>query len=257
MHAIRDCGWVSVLWAVSPLRMQPLKQGENCSIVDWFEKIRACPQHEVHAIFATIAWVCWYARNLLIFQNKVLSHVECLGIATRAQWIRPTCSLIQKPSSTRLECNEEGVCKVATNAAFNVGRGVGVGAVLKQGDGSLLGCRFGFSAGAFTVIEGEAIALLEGLKLCREKGVMDVIAETDCQQLYWKLARHENDLSYLGDTLREIFELTSSFRRVTFSWTPREGNSIADKLALFALSSLINVSSFEVLPSVLNFVSLV
>ncbi|XP_057808417.1 uncharacterized protein LOC131022890 [Salvia miltiorrhiza] len=230
----------------------PVVQGLEFSIVEWFDKIRSCPHHEVHALFASLAWACWYARNLLVFQNKELSHIDCLRIAERALWSKPICVAAPHHSAPTLSNEGEGVCKIASDAAMKEGSGVGIGAVLRQEEGQLMGCRFGFLRGAFSVVEGEALALLEGLKLCREKGVREVIAETDCQQLYWMLARHDRDLSYLGDTLEEIHLLKGSFQRLAFSWTPREGNSTADSLASFALNSLCCLSSFNVLPVAVN-----
>ncbi|XP_057789594.1 uncharacterized protein LOC131006452 [Salvia miltiorrhiza] len=229
-HALRDCGWVSTLWAVSPIRLQPMAQGMEFPIVEWFDKIRSCPHNE----------------------NKELSHIDVLRIAERALWSKPLCAAAPNHSTPTLSNEGEGVCKIASDAAMKEGSGVGIGAVLRQEDGLLMGCRFGFMRGAFSVVEGEALALLEGLKLCRDKGVREVIAETDCQQLYWMLARQDRDLSYLGDTLEKIHLLKGSFRRLAFSWTPREGNSTADSLASFALSSLCCLSSFDVLPAVVN-----
>ncbi|XP_057793399.1 uncharacterized protein LOC131010022 [Salvia miltiorrhiza] len=225
-HALRDCGWVSTLWAVSPIRLQPVTQGMEFSIVEWFDKIRSCPHNEVHALFASLAWACWYARNLLVFQNKELSHIDCLRIAERALWSKPICAAAPHHSAPTLNNEGEGVCKIASDAALKEGSGVGIGAVLRQEDGQLMGCR--------------------------EKGVREVFAETDCQQLYWMLARQDRDLSYLGDTLEEIHLLKGSFQRLAFSWTPREGNSTADSLASFALSSLCCLSSFDVLPAAVN-----
>ncbi|XP_057811890.1 uncharacterized protein LOC131026138 [Salvia miltiorrhiza] len=202
----RRCG-------LSEETLQPLEQEE--SIVHWFEKIRACPQREVHALFATLAWT--------------IRH-----------------------SAASLDCDGDSVCKVTSDAALRVGVGAGLGAVVKRGDGAMLGCRFGFKSGVFSALEGEAFALLEGLILRREKGVREVIAETDCQHLYWMLARKDRDLSYLGDTLDKIQELKSQFHRLDFSWTPREGNSIADSIACFALSSLSCFSSHDVIPAGVN-----
>ncbi|XP_057790295.1 uncharacterized protein LOC131007151 [Salvia miltiorrhiza] len=182
-HALRDCAGV---W----------------SIVEWFEKIRSSPHPEVHAQFATIACSAWYARNLLFFQHKELSHIECLGVTSRAQQ-----GSFQQHLPLKLECCREGQMKVSCDAALGADKGAGVGVVLWDSAGGLKSCRYGFVQGEFPVIEGEAMAILEGLHLCRERGITDAIFETDNQLLYWLLIKRENDLSYLGDTLRAIFEM--------------------------------------------------
>ncbi|XP_057787519.1 uncharacterized protein LOC131004775 [Salvia miltiorrhiza] len=124
--------------------------------------------------------------------------------------------------------------------------------VLKDAQGSVLGCRFGFQPGVFTAVEGEAMATLEGIVLCREIEVQDIIFETDCQELYWLLVKRETDLSYLGVTVEKIYREVVSFRHIAFSWTEREGNSIADGLARFALQNFSPLSSSRVLPSFVN-----
>ncbi|XP_057802954.1 uncharacterized protein LOC131018247 [Salvia miltiorrhiza] len=255
-HALRDCEWVRYLWAMSPLRLRPLDQDASCSIVEWFDKIRCNPQREVHSLFAALAWSCWYARNLLVFQHKELSHLECLAVANRAIWVAPNRSVGPRQRATHIDCNSEFDAKISTDVAVDLGKGIGIGAVLTSGNGNVVGCRFGFQRGAYTVVEGEALAMIEGLKFCQERGVDNIIAETDCQQLYWKVVRHEEDLSYLGDSLRVIDELSRSFRRVSFSWTPREGNSVADKVASFALNSFSPMLSSVSLPFAVNSVGL-
>ncbi|XP_057811869.1 uncharacterized protein LOC131026118 [Salvia miltiorrhiza] len=182
-HALRDCSWVGVLWAVSPLRIQPLSNGDLCDIPTWFEKIRSLPSREVHALFATLVWTAWFARNMFLFQNKAFSHVECLAIANRALWHNPSNSAgtRQGTDATPLFCCSEEEVKVSSDAAVNLGVGIGLGAVLTDKHGSVLGCRYGSRNGAFTVVEGEALAMLEGLKFCRDRGLLDIIVETDCQ----------------------------------------------------------------------------
>ncbi|XP_057775116.1 uncharacterized protein LOC130994098 [Salvia miltiorrhiza] len=251
-HALRDCSWVRVLWAVSPIRIQPLGPEEVCSIPAWFEKIRSLPYREVHGLFASLAWATWFTRNMLLFQQKEFSHIECLTFANRALWQNPSSTQIQNQGATRRFCCGDEEIKINSDTAIKVGMKIGIGSVLTNREGTILGCRFGSKCGAFTVVEGETLAMVEGLKLCRDRGMQDIIAETDCQTLYWLLVRNEADMSYLGDTLIQIHSMKRLFRSLVFSWTPREGNSIADRLANFALLSSSPFVSFGVLPYDVN-----
>ncbi|XP_057811696.1 uncharacterized protein LOC131025934 [Salvia miltiorrhiza] len=249
-HALRDCAWSEVLWRVSPLRLQPLNG--DCSMMDWFGKIRNSTHREVHSIFATLTWSIWFARNLLIFQQKDMSHLDCLAIASRALWSTPLRESLPNQLSLSTDFCRPGQLKASSDAVLSVGKGFGIGVVLRDKDDDIKGCRFGFVKGAFSVIEGEAFAMLEGLRLCREQGDSDVIFETDSQVLYWLLIKKKNDMSYLGDTLRAIQEILVSFHHFAFSWTPREGNVAADKLADFALCNGLPLSSVRVLPDAVN-----
>ncbi|XP_057786478.1 uncharacterized protein LOC131003926 [Salvia miltiorrhiza] len=180
--------------------------------------------------------------------------MDCLAIANRALCSSSVSVQTQQQQATHLECTGTDMFKISSDVAVDQNKGIGIGAVLVDGDGLVVACRYGFKQGMFTVVEGEALAMVEGLKLCHERGSINIIAETDCQQLYWLLQRQETDLSYLGDTLREISEMKRNFQSLAFSWTPREGNAIADRLASVALSSFSPLSSSLGLPFDVNYV---
>ncbi|XP_057808441.1 uncharacterized protein LOC131022916 [Salvia miltiorrhiza] len=223
-HALRDCPWVAFLWETSPLRLPPLNSTEFCSIKEWIDRIRLVPNKEVHQTFANLAWTIWYSRNLLLFQDKSLTHFDCFKISQRAIWMNQLAPPKWVPNLPRFSVAE----------------------ILRSG----------FLAGAFTVEEGEARAILEGLRLCAEKGFTKAILETDCQLLYWRLCKREDDFSYLGNTLRQIYTLMDSFVQIQFSWAPRSENSFADSLAKHALHDRFSLVSAEALPFVLNFTGL-
>ncbi|XP_057793070.1 uncharacterized protein LOC131009676 [Salvia miltiorrhiza] len=237
---------------MSPLRLQPLESEDPCSIIVWFEKVKEIRQTEVHAMFAAIAWSTWYARNLLVFQGKELTHGDCLNVAQRAIWtITPVCSPTQS-HPPRLMVSRDGQMKVSCDAALRDGKGSGFGCVLHNVDDVFLGCRYGFRSGAYTCLEDEAMAVFEGIQLCVEQGIRDVIIETDNQTLFWMLHKRDSDLSYLGDTLKKFFEAVDTIPLVAFSWTPREGNAMADRIASFAIDNSVLPVSSSSLPAVLN-----
>ncbi|XP_057786115.1 uncharacterized protein LOC131003602 [Salvia miltiorrhiza] len=126
------------------------------------------------------------------------------------------------------------------------------GVVISDAEGKKAGCCYGFRPGAVSVMEGEATAVLEGVRLCTEKGLSDVIIEMDCQRLYWSLVNKKSDPSYLGTTLDIIWSAAMALQRCSFSWTSREGNEDADCLAKYALCNRLAPSSVEVFPFLLN-----
>ncbi|XP_057771132.1 uncharacterized protein LOC130990924 [Salvia miltiorrhiza] len=199
-HALRDCPWVSFFWESLVLRIQPLPPDGLISLEDWFERIRQNPQKEVHQSFASLLWSLWYARNLLVFQGKVLSHEECVGVAQRAIWTRRVCLGWAAAKPVTLLCNQVLQLKISCDAALDGVAGMGFGVAISNGDGEMEGCRYGYRQGVFSALEGEAIAVLEGLLLCKERGISSVILETDCQSLFWRLSKRDTDLSYVVDT---------------------------------------------------------
>ncbi|XP_057789218.1 uncharacterized protein LOC131006089 [Salvia miltiorrhiza] len=251
-HALRDCPWATFLWESSPIRLQPTNPRAPWSLVEWIGKIREVPEKEVHCLFASVLWTCWYARNLLVFQNKILSHSDCLVIAERATLSNPLSSSMVSSKPTRVDCSRAAQVKINCDAGVGSGAGAGLGIALCDVENNQVGFRMGFLKGVFTVEEGEAHAVLEGLSFSVEKGFTDIIVETDCQRLFWRLHNHEDDLSLLGDILKEIYSIVDSLNQVEFSWCPREDNCVVDSLANYAFVSRSGFISSNVWPLSVN-----
>ncbi|XP_057803430.1 uncharacterized protein LOC131018740 [Salvia miltiorrhiza] len=249
-HVIMECKWASFLWAVSPLQLPTILPDERRSFSDWLQVIRNLPHKEIHNTFANIAWTIWFSRNMLLFQGKDISHVDCLLLAKRVVWTKSISDSSPQLPPTSLACCHPNQVKVWCDAALDPNSGLGSGVLLKDFAGAIIGCRYGFIHGIFLPVEAEAIAISEGIVLCQERRCEDVILETDCQSLFWSLRKHEHDFSYLGKTLKVIHTAAQTFRTHAFSWTPREGNAIADKLAKFALCNRVAKVSVESLPHV-------
>ncbi|XP_057803560.1 uncharacterized protein LOC131018883 [Salvia miltiorrhiza] len=218
-HVLRDCPWASFVWETSPLRLQPAPASGFCSTADWFDSIRQIPHGEAHKTFANLAWAIWFSRNLLVFQNKEISHLECLATAQRASWTKVISPTVGAAKSLTMVCRREQQVKISCDASVVEGVGVGFGVVTTDKEGVVLNCCFGFMVGVFSALEGEAKAVWE-----------------------------DPDPSYFGDTLSNILSLAAMLRLCGFSWIPREGNAIADRLAKFASVNRSVFTSSDVLP---------
>ncbi|XP_057770772.1 uncharacterized protein LOC130990568 [Salvia miltiorrhiza] len=182
-HALRDCSWARFLWEVSPLCLTHFDGDELWDIPSWFEKIQRIPQKEHHSTFANIAWVIWFARNMLTFQEREFSHVDCLLMAQRATCTKRVCESPSRSPPTKRECTRRDQVKVWSDVAVELNVGLGFGVIMKDGEGKFLGCRHGFRYGMFTEVEAEAVGVMEAFNFYREKGVSDAIVEMDCLPL--------------------------------------------------------------------------
>ncbi|XP_057779807.1 uncharacterized protein LOC130998407 [Salvia miltiorrhiza] len=200
-----------------PLCASNLWQVMISPITTWFDRIRQNPVKEVHSLFASIAWACWYSQNLLIFQDKSLSHVDCLAIAHRAACSKSLPDHLPLTRNLTLNCSRDSQLKINCDAAIDVGRGLGFGVVSMNKDGMLVVGRQAFIPGFYSAEEGEARAILEGLIMCKDKGFEDIIIETNCQSLFWRFQNRKEDRSYLGDTVDKILRLATSFGCCSFS----------------------------------------
>ncbi|XP_057811840.1 uncharacterized protein LOC131026083 [Salvia miltiorrhiza] len=196
------------------------------------------------------AWAsfCWEASPLRL---NLLPH-KLVATAQRAVWTKSVLVQQNHEPLSRLIHIREGQIKVSCDAAFKAGLGVGVGVVFSASSGDVVGCFYGFFPGAVTVEEGEALAALESIHACVDRGFSDIILHTDCQNLFWRLHNHVLDPSYVSDTTAKILRLSDSFTRCEFRWTPRDENAMADCLAKFALSSHVSPVFLDSFPNVSN-----
>ncbi len=77
----------------------------------------------------------------------------------------------------------------------------------------------------------EALACRDGIQLAREKGVLRIQVETDCQELtkLWKQGGSQR--SHVASIISDAIELSSGFHGFTLLYTPRSCNHVAHVLA--------------------------
>ncbi|KAK4413834.1 hypothetical protein Salat_2796200 [Sesamum alatum] len=89
----------------------------------------------------------------------------------------------------------------------------------------------------------ELLAASAAVDLAREKEWLHVIIEGDCLSIINKLATDGKDFSVLGNLVDDIKKKASHFSSCQFSFTKREANSAAHRLAR-AANSRTNASHF-------------
>lgn len=86
-----------------------------------------------------------------------------------------------------------------------------------------------------SALTAEGLALREAVRSCANLGLTTVAFEADSTQLI-KAVNMEECPTELYGVLSDIFSYVSAFDFVSFSWIPRERNSLADTLAKNALN---------------------
>jgi ribonuclease HI len=105
------------------------------------------------------------------------------------------------------------------------------GAVLRDVDGRFKGGRARWHPHGLDALMMEALACRDGIQLAREKGVLRIQVETDCQELtkLWKQGGSQR--SHVASIISDAIELSSSFHGFTLLYTPRSCNHVAHVLA--------------------------
>lgn len=77
----------------------------------------------------------------------------------------------------------------------------------------------------------EALACRGGLILALELGVPNIVVETDCEELVQLWSMRSSQRSAVFGVLEEIFGLSLSFQRFSFTFANRVCNKVAHGLA--------------------------
>ena len=143
------------------------------------------------------------ARSILEEYHKAAVMVRDKGKSVRVptQWVRPTGESL----------------KLNFDAAFKEGEMVGMGVVLRDGEGEVLMAMCASWKGKCAIHEGEAMAAKQGTKIAMEAGFLQFVLETDCVMVFEALKRGKREASPFGLLLHDIFILLSQCGTVSFN----------------------------------------
>ena len=158
------------------------------------------------------------------FHSKILdsnTHLHRQNHCTQQHWVSPPANLVK--------INFDG-------AVFSKDNFSGVGAVIRDENGLVLGLCTKHLPQAYSAVEVEALAATTALALAKDLGVTRVILEGDSLVVIKALREEKQLLSPTGLLLEDVRMLSQSFQKLLYSHTKREGNSIAHNLARYANS---------------------
>ena len=121
-------------------------------------------------------------------------------------------------------------------AVFSKDKFSGVGAVIRDENGLVLGSCSKHLPQAYSAVEVEALAAATALALAEDLGMQRVILEGDSLVIIKALREEEQFFSPVGLLLEDVRMLSLSFQQLLYSHTKREGNSVAHNLARYANS---------------------
>jgi len=134
-----------------------------------------------------------------------------------------------KPQFSSIKCNVDATI-------FNGNSAMGYGICFCDSSGSLLFGKSDYKYLSVTVLEAEAIGLLESLKLAISKDLHNVVFETDNKLLVDLLQKSNLSLNEIGDLVSECKILLISKPDYVVSFVRRQANRIAHNIARAALS---------------------
>ncbi|MBA0749337.1 hypothetical protein Gogos_003282 [Gossypium gossypioides] len=113
---------------------------------------------------------------------------------------------------------------------------VGIGIIVRDHDGFVLGGRAIFLDDKMDIEWAEAEALRESIMWASNNNVTRVVFETDCVSLVNQFKSRWEDISIFGFQLKEIFGLLESFIDVKIEWVAHSSNRVVDSLCKLAIN---------------------
>ena len=121
-------------------------------------------------------------------------------------------------------------------AVFSKDNLSGLGAVIRDEYGLVLGSCSKLLPQAYSAMVVEALAAATALALAEDLGMTRVILEGDSLVIINALREEEQILSPIGLLLEDVRMLSISFQKLLYSHTKREGNSVAHNLTRYTNS---------------------
>jgi ribonuclease HI len=223
---------------------------------DIIHSICSVEDNSTAGLFAMMIWVLWNNRN-----NKVWSDISepgrSLGLKSKYLWddwhmVQEQQHVLhhseqqqqrltwEKPMSGWYKCNIDAAFHQAINKTST-------GWCLRDHLGRFILAETTWMVGSCSIVEGESIALLEALKVMRQRGISQVIFETDSKSVVDAIHHFHGGSSEFSVIISNINNILSCNPNFMVKFIRRQANMVAHTLARAAISWS-SRCTFETLP---------
>ena len=121
----------------------------------------------------------------------------------------------------------------------------GVGVIIRNEKGEVMGTMTAKGPGVTDSMEVEALACRRALEFAVDIGITELVIEGDCAQVISTITSNQFSLSQLGHVFEDIQVLISSLRWAEVHWVNRSANLVAHSLARNAKDAVDDVIWLE------------
>ena len=192
---------------------------------------------------AYISWSIWFKRNAVRTGSPSLPHSMIhANTIERLQEFQQVQDRISTPLQSQMTVHWSpppiSWCKANFDGAiFQELGAAGLGVVIRDHEGSVIGALFERIALPPSVEDVEALAGRRAIAFAKEIGLQEVIFEGDAEIIINSLFTDGECMAHFGHLIKDSRQLAASLRAFTFSHVKEKGNSVADKLAKLARES--------------------
>ncbi|CAN1779651.1 Putative ribonuclease H protein At1g65750 [Linum perenne] len=251
-HLFFDCQFAEDCWLAADLvnKINDFRLA-GASFDDRLQSFLRYPVEEIRTKVATVLWGLWKERNRRVWSNEACTARTATHLALDdvANWIAAQSSNTAPARPVHPACGKwhappAGSLKRNTDVGFLATENkMGIGIVLRDSDGQVLGYKQQYGIGQWTPREGEAAALLIAMRWVAEEGHTDVIFESDAEVIRNALTDPEEDLSEFGCLIAQCRDFLQSFPHFRVQVVRRNRNQIAHLLARQSFSLDVSLTS--------------
>ena len=193
-------------------------------------------------LFSVTAWLIWTQRNQVRL-NKPSCNPHLISSLAK-EWLQEFLALNPHPPShqTALPLRQKWkppqhrLVKInCDRARFTTENRAGIGVVIHDSEGMVLGSLSKQISQAYSPLEIEAMAVTTAVQFVLDLGFQHAILETDSLVLVKALRDDIEFLSAVGLVLDEIRIMVNLFNELHYSRVNRDGNIVAHKLTYHAI----------------------
>ncbi|CAJ2673653.1 unnamed protein product [Trifolium pratense] len=243
-HVFLDCEWTKQVWFASSLNLN-LGQNQITDVYDWIRYMINNTNKECIEQITAIIYGIWYARNMLVFQEKLLPPQEISSIATKQlqeYQLHGFEQEIHEPQVRTKSCSNDiswspplkGTLKINVDAHLSSDGHWSTGLVLRRVDGSTVGVATRTHDGAMDTVTGEARGLLDAIEWIEKMGERNVIFELDSQVVVNAVRKQREIRRNWGQAVQRCKQFLSTNPRSDINWVPRRANQAAHEMARWA-----------------------
>ncbi|XP_015943920.1 uncharacterized protein LOC107469042 [Arachis duranensis] len=245
-HLLKECEFARCFWFHSQLGIRT-SDFLDLDIRKWIEELLDKLDMDLQGLLCTSILHLWVARNEVLHEEVDRSPMEVADRAMKnfkeyqkaltviEDVIHPpplgsqSVEFWRRPPTHKLKINVDASCIDEET--------VGIGAVARDSEGTILMSGMWKVNLSIKSHEAEALACLMGLERARKCCFFDIIVKSDNIEVIQSLREKRIQSNYLSTFIVDCLHLIPSFRSVEFSHVKRNGNRITHELANMALTT--------------------
>lgn len=239
-HLFFTCPFALACWHYVNMVFDMSLEG---SVPSWLlAKLEVASESE-GIVIAKVLWGIWFFRNKKIWENKVVTAIVAMDWSAKsiANWSQAksqkfkhstTSSCSVSPDLVKWKKPVAGTLKLNVDAAVRLGADVfSMGLVLRDSAGAFVLSKTVCKPMVSTVLEAEALAILEGLYWLQVLDHDKAVVESDSLLAVRALQDDQDNLLEVGHTLDACRIILDSKPGYSISFVKRQANVVAHLVA--------------------------